>query len=94
MLGLLIGGFQSSLWTVRVLPGAAIVEVRAPITIVAVLHVVAIGLLGEGSHSPRRLEVVGRVHHLDIPEVAGLAEPFLREVAAAHLRGGVAAVGL
>ena len=75
-------------------PRAAVVEVGAPVAVVAVLHVVAVWLLSEGAQPLGGLEVVGAVHHLDVLEVARLAEPFLREVPAAHLRRGVHAVWL
>ena len=84
----------SELLAVGAPPRAAIVEVGAPVAIVAVLHVVAVGLLGEGAQPLGGLEVVGAVHHLDVLEVARLAEPFLREVPAAHLRRRVRAIRL
>ncbi|BAT00542.1 Os07g0205600 [Oryza sativa Japonica Group] len=81
-------------WAIRVLPRAAIVEVGAPVAIVAVLNIVAIGLLGVGAHPLGGLQLVAAVHHLDVLEVARLAEPFLREPPAPHLRRRVRAVGL
>jgi hypothetical protein len=72
----------------------SIVEVRAPLGIVAGLEIVAVRLLRECAHPLRCFQVVGAVDHLNVLEVARLAEPFLREVPTAHLRRCVHAVGL
>lgn len=47
VLGLRKSSISIFLWTVGVLPGPSVVEVRSPIAIVAVLHVIAVGLLCE-----------------------------------------------
>jgi hypothetical protein len=86
--------FHTKSRAVSILAGSSVVEVRAPCAIVAVLHVVAVGLLGEGSQPLGGAQLVAAVHHLDVLEVACLAEPFLREVPAAHLRRRVRAVRL
>lgn len=39
--------FPFLLWTVWVFPWPSIVEVCAPVTIVAILHIIAVGLLSE-----------------------------------------------
>jgi hypothetical protein len=42
---------QKSSLAVGILARAAVVEVGAPVAIVAVLHVIAVGLLSEGAHA-------------------------------------------
>lgn len=72
-------------WTIRVFARTPIVKVVTPIAVLAGLDIVAVGLLGEGANPLRSLEVVGAVNDLNVPEIAGLPEPFFRKMAASHL---------
>ena len=85
-----MGDFNSNnLWTIRVSTRTSIVEVVPPSTTIASLHIIAAGLLGEGAKLRGWPQVVGSINYLDVPEVAGLAKSFSREVATAHGSGSV-----
>jgi hypothetical protein len=80
------------LWAVRVLPGSSIEDVSAPISTSTVLNIVAHGPLSCQLHTTSRFETVGRIYQLDVLDVAGLAETFIREVSATHLCGCLAGI--
>ena len=80
------------LLAVRVLPGSSIEDVSTPISTSTILHVVALGPLSYQAHSTRRFEIVGRIYQLDVLDVTGLAEPFLRKVSTTHLCGCLASI--
>lgn len=78
-----------------VAPGAAVVEVVAPDGVDAALDVVAVGVVGGDVEAGGEGDkAVVPVHHLQVAEVGGAAEPLAGEVPAPHLRRRVrAAVG-
>lgn len=57
----------------------------SPVAVTSSLHIIAVGLLCESAEVFGGPEIVGLVNDLDVPEVAGLAKSFFREMATAHL---------